>query len=90
MSKASAKLTKRGAESRFRVLVDELKLLTVAFPHLSEAFDKDELPVSFLLKQGADRADRLARKPAATSKAAASKKKRPAIKTGTTAPSKRR
>lgn len=55
-----AKLTKRGAESRFRVLVDELKLLTVAFPHLSESFDADELPVSFLLKRGADRAARKA------------------------------
>ena len=64
-------LTKRGAESRFRVLIDEIKLLTVALPHLSESFDADELPVSFLLKQGADRASR----PARPSKKAGSAKK---------------
>lgn len=48
--------TRSTAEARFRELVDELKLLTVAFPHLRDAFDPDELPVSFLLRQGADRA----------------------------------
>ena len=47
--------TRSTAEARFRELVDELKLLTVAFPHLRDAFDPDELPVSFLLRQGADR-----------------------------------
>jgi hypothetical protein len=47
---------KRNAEARFRELVDELRLLTVAFPHLREAFDPEDLPVSFLLKRGADRA----------------------------------
>jgi hypothetical protein len=41
--------------------VDELRLLTVAFPHLREAFDPGDLPVSFLLKRGADRAKRLSR-----------------------------
>ena len=53
-------LTKSKAELRFRELVDEIKLLTVAFPHLREAFDSDDLPVTFLLRRGADRAARLA------------------------------
>jgi hypothetical protein len=52
---------KSKAEARFRELVDELKLLTVAFPHLREAFDPEELPVSFLLRRGADRAAARAR-----------------------------
>jgi hypothetical protein len=47
---------KRQAEARFRELVEELKLLTVSFPHLSESFDPDELPVSFILKREHDRA----------------------------------
>ena len=46
------------AEARFRELIDELKLLTVAFPHLNDAFDPEDLPISFLLKRGADRAAR--------------------------------
>ena len=49
--------TKRQAESRFRVLMDELKLLTMSFPHLRESYDKDDLPVEFILKRGADRAE---------------------------------
>jgi hypothetical protein len=49
-------VAKRNAEARFRELVDELRLLTVAFPHLREAFDPEELPISFLLKRGADQA----------------------------------
>ena len=49
-------IARRNAEARFRELVDELRLLTVAFPHLREAFDPEELPVSFLLKRGADQA----------------------------------
>jgi hypothetical protein len=51
-------VAKSNAEARFRELMDELRLLTVAFPHLREAFDPEELPVSFLLKRGADRAAR--------------------------------
>jgi hypothetical protein len=50
--------TARTAEARFRELLDELRLLTVAFPHLREAFDPEDLPVSFLLRRGADRAAR--------------------------------
>jgi hypothetical protein len=54
------------AEARFRELLDELKLLTVAFPHLREAYDPEDLPVAFLLKRGADRAAKRAKAPATT------------------------
>lgn len=47
-------LAKRGAEVRARFLAEELRLLFSAFPHLKDAFDPDELPVSFILKAGAD------------------------------------
>ena len=49
-------LAKRGAEVRLRELVDEGKNLIGLFPHLRDSFDKDELPVSFILKKGARRA----------------------------------
>jgi len=43
------------AEARYRALVYELKLLLLAFPHFEDAFDKEDLPVKFLLKRGAAR-----------------------------------
>jgi hypothetical protein len=48
-------LAKHGAEARLRELVDEAKHLIGLFPHLRDSFDKDELPVSFILKEGAGR-----------------------------------
>lgn len=50
-------LAKRGAEARLRDIVDEAKLLIDLFPHLSDSFDPDELPVSFILAKGRDRAE---------------------------------
>jgi hypothetical protein len=44
------------AEARYKALVYELKLLTLAFPHLKDAVDKEDLPIPFLLKRGAARA----------------------------------
>ena len=44
------------AEARYQALLYELKLLTLAFPHLTEAFEHDDLPIPFLLKRGAARA----------------------------------
>lgn len=44
------------AETRYQALIYELKLLTLAFPHLKDAFDKEDLPIPFLLKRGAARA----------------------------------
>jgi hypothetical protein len=48
-------LAKRGAEVQLRELVQETKYLIDLFPHLRDAFDKDELPLSFILAKGADR-----------------------------------
>jgi hypothetical protein len=42
--------------------MDELRLLTVSFPHLREAFDPEDLPISFLLKRGAIRAAKRSRR----------------------------
>ena len=44
------------AEARFHALVYELQLLTLAFPHLREAVDPQDLPIPFLLERGAARA----------------------------------
>jgi hypothetical protein len=49
-------LARRGAEARFRELIDELKMLSTSFPHLRDAIDRDELPVRFLMRQGRDKA----------------------------------
>jgi hypothetical protein len=49
-------LAKRGADSRFRELLDELKFLTLSFPHLRDSFDRDDLPVKFILRRGRDKA----------------------------------
>jgi hypothetical protein len=48
-------LAKRGAEARFRELSQEAKNLLEFFPHLHDAFDKDELPVSFIVAKGSGR-----------------------------------
>jgi hypothetical protein len=53
-------LAKRGAELRFRELVDELKQLTSGFPHLRDSISRDELPVNFILRTGRDKAERKA------------------------------
>jgi hypothetical protein len=42
-------LAKRGAEVQFRNLVHEAKLLIELFPHLRDSFDKDELPLDFIM-----------------------------------------
>jgi hypothetical protein len=45
-------LAKRGAEVRFRELSHEAKNLIDLFPHLRNAFNDDELPVSFVIAKG--------------------------------------
>lgn len=45
------KLGKRGVERRFGELMYELSFLFASFPHLSDAFDADELPVSFIIRR---------------------------------------
>jgi len=48
-------LAKKGAEARFRELLEEAALLVTSFPHLRDAFDKDQLPISFILRRDSDR-----------------------------------
>ena len=43
-------LASRGAKARLRDLAFEAKNLIELFPHLHDSFDKDELPVSFIIK----------------------------------------
>src|SRR5450756_420357 len=45
-------LAKRGAEVRLRELVNEAKNLIGLFPHLRDSFDKDELPLKFIMAEG--------------------------------------
>ncbi len=49
-------LAKRGAQAQLSDLVHEIRMLVELFPHLRDSIDKDELPISFLLKKGARRA----------------------------------
>ena len=51
-------LTRRRAGFTLHQLIDEIQLLTVAFPDLRDAFDADELPIAFILKRGAPRSTR--------------------------------
>lgn len=46
-------LAKRGAALRLQELLNELDLLLGLFPDLRDAFDPDELPVSFIVKSDA-------------------------------------
>jgi hypothetical protein len=49
-------LAKRGAEARLRELIGEAKNLIELFPRLRDSFDRDELPMPFILRKGAGRA----------------------------------
>jgi hypothetical protein len=51
-------LAKRGAEARLHELAHETKNLLGLFPHLRDSFDKDELPLPFILAKGAGRLTR--------------------------------
>ena len=44
-------LAKRGAELQFRDLLHEARLLIGLFPHLRDAFDRDEMPLTFLMAE---------------------------------------
>ncbi len=46
-------LARRGAEDRLRELAAEAQRLLAAFPDLRDSFDPDELPVTFILAEGA-------------------------------------
>lgn len=49
-------LAKRGAALRLRELANEVEFLLDLFPDLGDAFDADELPVSFIVRADAGRA----------------------------------
>jgi hypothetical protein len=72
------KYAKLGAEARLRDVVNELKQLVELFPHLQDNFDRDELPIPFILKRDAGRAARRA------------EKAQQAAKAGTAGPARRR
>ena len=55
-------LARRGAEARFRELVDEAKNLLDLFPNLRDAYDPEELPISFIIKAGAGRPTKVLRR----------------------------
>jgi hypothetical protein len=44
-------LGKRGADRRLGELMNEISLLLALFPHLSDAFNADELPVAFIIRR---------------------------------------
>lgn len=46
---------RRTAELRFRDLLQEARLLLQLFPDLRDAFDADELPISFIVARGSGR-----------------------------------
>jgi hypothetical protein len=50
-SHTTLQITRRAAALKLRQLIDELHLLTSAFPDLRDAFDPDELPIEFILKR---------------------------------------
>ena len=55
-------LAKLGAQTQLGDLLQEVKLLIDLFPHLRDSVDNDELPISFILKKGRDRAEAKTRK----------------------------
>ena len=66
-------LTKRRAAFRLRQLLDEFHVLLGAFPDLHDAFDADELPLTFILR----RDSRLTEASAAPSKTFSLRAKKP-------------
>lgn len=63
-------LARRGAEVRLRELAQEAGHLLAIFPHLRDSFDADELPVSFIIAEGARRSGAAPTRPRAMSAAA--------------------
>lgn len=54
-------VARHGAKARLRDLLHEVKLLLLAFPNLRDAFDKDELPITFIVAKGSGRLTRRTR-----------------------------
>ena len=71
-------LAKRGAEARFRELAQEARYLLELFPHLKDAFDKDELPIAFVIARNSGSLKRTGR--------TGRKRRRPGVDAGAKAP----
>ena len=76
-------LAKRGAELQFQDLLHEARLLIGLFPHLRDNFNRDEMPLDFLMAEDSGAleqsvAPRARRKPrsAASRKAASTRMKK--------------
>src|SRR6266478_1252866 len=77
-------LAKRGAEVQLRELAQEIKNLVDLFPNLRDSFDKDELPLRFIMardagvatKTSAERPRRRRRMSAAARKAVSARMKK--------------
>ena len=76
-------LAKRGAELQLRDLLHEARLLIGLFPHLRDNFNRDEMPLDFLMAEDSgaleqSAAPRARRKPrsAASRKAASTRMKK--------------
>jgi hypothetical protein len=54
-------VARREAKARLRDLLHEVRLLLLAFPHLRDAFDQDELPITFIVAKGSGRLTRRTR-----------------------------
>jgi hypothetical protein len=65
-------LAKRGAEAQLSDLLHEAKMLIELFPHLRDSFDREELPLNFIMAKGSGEA--AAQRPRRKMSAAARKK----------------
>jgi hypothetical protein len=75
MNKHSSQLLQlitRRAGFTLHQLIDEIQLLTAAFPDLRDAFDADDLPIAFILKRDAPRSTREHKRRASVSNASKS------------------
>jgi hypothetical protein len=55
-------LAKRGAEVQLRELLEEAKVILSLFPHLRDSYDKDELPIRFIMARSSGAATRKAKR----------------------------
>ena len=67
-------LAKRGAEVRLRELVQEVKNVFDLFPDLRDSYDRDELPLSFIIRRDAGPVTRASTEPPRRRMSAAARK----------------
>ena len=71
-------LAKRGAAAQLRDLLHEAEMLLELFPDLRDSFDKDELPLNFIMAEGSGAPMKRTRQPmsVAAKKAASARMKK--------------